>query len=56
VIRRLRNRIAHHEPIFTRDLPTGLRQMLDLINLRSPDTAHWVRALEDATTVLSQKP
>ena len=55
-IRVLRNRIAHHEPIFTRDLATDLGRMLDLVDVRSAPTAAWTRAIEDATRVLAQRP
>lgn len=55
-IRQLRNRIAHHEPIFARDLHTDLGRMLDLIRLRSPATAAWVRDMEDATATLYERP
>ena len=55
-IRRVRNRIAHHEPIFSRDLPEDLRLMLELVDLRSPETGRWTRALEDASHVLAERP
>lgn len=56
VIRKLRNRIAHHEPIFARDLSDDLARMLDLIELRSTATAQWVRQMEEASTILTQRP
>lgn len=55
-IRRLRNRVAHHEPIFVRPLATDLAKMLDLIEIRCVTTAAWVRALEDATSVIADRP
>lgn len=55
-IRRVRNRVAHHEPIFTRDLQSDLNRMLELIELRSPETAVWVRQLEDVSALLLQRP
>lgn len=33
VIRRLRNRLAHHGPVFTRDLPADLARIMELIEL-----------------------
>lgn len=48
-LRLLRNRLAHHEPVITRNLLDDLNRMLDLVELRSTDTAAWVRAMEDAT-------
>lgn len=55
-IRQLRNRIAHHEPIFARDLSKDLARMLELVDLRSTATSRWVRAMEDATTTLTERP
>lgn len=55
-IRQLRNRIAHHEPIFTRDLTKDLARMLELVDLRSTATSTWLRAMEDATTTLAERP
>lgn len=55
VIRKVRNRIAHHEPIFTRDLSDDLSKMLELIHMRSGDTASWVRALEDVTATIAER-
>lgn len=55
-IRQLRNRIAHHEPIFTRNLSKDLARMLELVDLRSAATSTWLRAMEDATTTLTERP
>ncbi len=55
-IRKLRNRIAHHEPIFVRDLADDLRKMLDLVQLRSRSAAEWVRAMEEVGELLAQRP
>ncbi|ABC21401.1 hypothetical protein [Rhodospirillum rubrum] len=43
-IRTLRNRIAHHEPIFTRSLKDDFQRIMNLIDYRSRLTANWVRA------------
>lgn len=56
VIRKLRNRLAHHEPIFTRDLADDLRRMLELIELRSAPMVDWVRAMEDVSGILAERP
>ena len=56
VIRKLRNRMAHHEPIFARNLSGELDQILDLIQLRSVEVSAWVRANESASRVLLSKP
>lgn len=45
-IRILRNRIAHHEPIFNRNLEDDLRRMIELISLRSAEVADWVSHME----------
>lgn len=56
VIRKLRNRVAHHEPIFTRNLDDDLVRILELVELRCTDTASWVFSMEDASQVLSERP
>lgn len=55
-IRQLRNRIAHHEPIFMRPLFVDLGKMLDLVQIRCANTGAWVRALEEASAVLGEHP
>ncbi len=42
-IRDLRNRIAHHEPIFQRDLLKDHQNILNTINLMCSDTYHWIK-------------
>ncbi len=56
VIRKLRNRIAHHEPIFTRNLDDDLMRIFELIELRSTPTINWVLALEDVSAILAERP
>lgn len=56
IIRQLRNRIAHHEPIITRQLSEDLIRMVELIELRCSATASWVRAMEDVTGLLAARP
>lgn len=41
-IRRLRNRVAHHEPIIHRDLGQDHRLIVDIISWCCSDTAVWV--------------
>jgi hypothetical protein len=43
-IRKLRNRVAHHEPILSRPLQKDVNQVFDTIAWMSPVTAHWVRS------------
>lgn len=55
-IRQLRNRIAHHEPVFTRNLDDDLTRMLDLIEMRSDATARWVHEMEEVSRILREHP
>jgi hypothetical protein len=43
-IRKLRNRIAHHEPILSRPLQKDVNQIFDTLAWISPVTARWVRS------------
>lgn len=56
VIRRLRNRIAHHEPIFSRDLYSEFSRIFELIYLRSEEAAEWVQDMETVSNILLEKP
>lgn len=42
-LRILRNRIAHHEPIFARDLEKDHQDIFDLANLICPAAAGWIK-------------
>lgn len=55
-IRLLRNRIAHHEPIFRRDLVKDLARIGSLIEYRCPLTAQWMRRSETASQWLVNRP
>jgi hypothetical protein len=55
-IRKLRNRIAHHEPIFRRSLPDDLQKIVDLIELRCKVTAAWMMSNQHATEIIAQRP
>lgn len=55
-LRRLRNRIAHHEPIFTRELNQDLTGMKELIRLRSTSVSEWVSQLETVSPLLPLRP
>lgn len=54
--RRLRNRIAHHEPIFTRNLQEDLDRIVGLAELRSPLVASWMVANQDAARLIAGSP
>ena len=53
-IRKLRNRIAHHEPIFARNLNDDLSRIVSLVELRSKETAAWMVRNQDASTLLAE--
>ncbi len=55
-LRRLRNRIAHHEPIYTRNLADDFADILRLVGWVSPDAATWVAATSRVNIVLGQHP
>jgi hypothetical protein len=53
--RRLRNRIAHHEPIYARDLGADHARILRLLGYVSWDYAGWVRAHDRVPAVLAAR-
>jgi hypothetical protein len=55
-IRRLRNRIAHHEPIFGRDLTAEFERIRQVIAWRSQATADWMSREQGVTSLLASKP
>jgi len=55
-IRKLRNRIAHHEPIFSRDLQDDYNKIRELIFWRDETTADWMHNLQSVERLISQKP
>lgn len=55
-VRKLRNRIAHHEPIFSRDLASDLDTVCGLIAVRCGETENWLRAREKVTGLLGERP
>lgn len=55
-IRKFRNRIAHHEPIFTYRLGDHHKRINDILNARCGDTSRWVRQWETVTATLAAKP
>jgi hypothetical protein len=52
-VRRLRNRIAHHEPIYRRDLVTDHLRIMRLLSYISPEYAAWVRRHDRVPEVLA---
>jgi hypothetical protein len=55
-IRRLRNRIAHHEPIFARALADDLAAIQRVVRLRCALTAEWLAELEAVSALLPERP
>lgn len=55
-LRKLRNRIAHHEPIFQRNLSDDLHKAHDLITFRCPITAQWMESNQQAQQLIACKP
>jgi hypothetical protein len=55
-VRRLRNRIAHHEPIFTRPLADDYKTIQTLIAGRCAVTAGWLDGNQHATAIIAAKP
>ncbi|MBT9557811.1 MAG: Abi family protein [Myxococcales bacterium] len=55
-IRVLRNRIAHHEPIFQRHLEADAKSISDVIRWMSPETADWYSSISDLSAVLVERP
>ena len=55
-IRTLRNRIAHHEPIFRRDLSNDLQGIVSLIELRCKITAAWMMENQQASNIIAKRP
>lgn len=55
-LRLFRNRIAHHEPIFTRNLVTDYERIRQLIEWRRPSVAAWMDANQTVTATLAARP
>lgn len=55
-IRQLRNRIAHHEPIFARDLAVDLLTIGRVVQMRCTDVERWMTRNESISALLEQRP
>lgn len=55
-LRFLRNRVAHHEPVFLRELESDYKNILDAISWICSDTAYWIENNNDFKEVLRQNP
>lgn len=52
-IRLFRNRIAHHEPIFTRALISDYRSVLEVVSWINPDLAAWTSQVASLCALLT---
>lgn len=55
-LRRFRNRIAHHEPIFSYPLAEHQKRIIRLVKSRCSETAEWMGQWEIVTAALAAKP
>ena len=55
-VRTLRNRVAHHEPIFSRDIAADYARLREMIGWRSRTTAAWLDRIETVTALLRTRP
>lgn len=55
-LRRLRNRIAHHEPIFTYRLAEQQARIHRMIKMRCSDTDQWLAQWELVSAALNSRP
>lgn len=55
-IRELRNRIAHHEPIFQRNLSNDFADMHKIISWRNATVADWMNNLQSVQSLIQAKP
>ncbi|MGI0649477.1 hypothetical protein ACRCPS_31155 [Pseudomonas aeruginosa] len=55
-VRGIRNRIAHHEPIFQRNLAADYARMMRLVKWRCPRTAAWLNDVESVRALIKNRP
>jgi len=55
-LRKFRNRIAHHEPIFADPLLHRHQSIRSLVNWRCPELHRWHSAWEIVTLAIEKKP
>lgn len=55
-IHALRNRIAHHEPVFRRNLVHDYGDMLTLVGWISEEGRDWVQELSWVPAVIARRP
>jgi hypothetical protein len=52
----LRNRVAHHQPIFQRDLERDRRTLLGVAGWMCPDTRDWIASRSQVPAALAARP
>lgn len=55
-VRLLRNRIAHHEPVFSRMLADDYQIILTLVKYRCTATAMWLDSTQKVSTIIAARP
>jgi hypothetical protein len=55
-VRKLRNRVAHHEPVFSRDLAADYERLKRIVGWRSQLTADWMHREQGVTALLATRP
>ncbi|HZQ11636.1 MAG TPA: hypothetical protein VFB31_02370 [Pseudolabrys sp.] len=55
-VRELRNRIAHHEPIFQRSVDKDYVAIKEIVAFRCLHTATWMDRSQSVTDILAEKP
>lgn len=55
-VRQFRNRVAHHEPVFRRDLAGEHDRIERLVTFRSQDAALWLKSFEGVSSLLAAYP
>jgi Abi-like protein len=55
-LRTFRNRIAHHEQIFTRSLHDDHARIIRVASWLNADLAHWIRYHSRCSAIIAQKP
>lgn len=55
-MRKLRNRCAHHEPIFVRNLASDWQTLVTITGLFSPTFRTWVESVSRVPAVIAAKP
>ncbi len=54
--RALRNKVAHHEPVFSRQLHDDLENIFNIVSWRCKSTETWLRKTELVSDLLKNKP